>query len=64
MKTNETISPHGNSLINCFADNPTELLKEAKALTTIAVSKRVLCYLEMFAIGAFSPLNGFTSKTV
>lgn len=62
MKTNEIIPPHGNSLINCFAQNPAEALKEAKEFTSITVSKRILCDLEMLAIGAFSPLNGFTGK--
>lgn len=62
MKTNEIIPPHGNSLINCFAQNPAEALKEAKEFTSITVSKRVLCDLEMLAIGAFSPLNRFTGK--
>ena len=62
MKSNEIISPHGNTLINCFSENPNELLKEAKGFTAITVTKRVLCDLEMFAIGAFSPLNGFVNK--
>ncbi|OGI06075.1 MAG: sulfate adenylyltransferase [Candidatus Melainabacteria bacterium RIFCSPLOWO2_02_FULL_35_15] len=62
MKTNEIIPPHGNSLINCFAQNPAEVLKEAREFTSVIVSKRVLCDLEMLAIGAFSPLNGFTGK--
>ena len=62
MKTNETISPHGGTLINCFANDINELSQEAKKLTSITVTKRVLCDLEMFAIGAFSPLNGFTGK--
>ncbi len=62
MKINETISPHGNSLISCFANNTADLLKEAKEFTSITVTKRVLCDIEMFAIGAFSPLTGFVSK--
>ena len=62
MKSNEIITPHGGSLINCFADNPSELLKEAKGFTSITVTKRVLCDLEMLAIGAFSPLKGFVHK--
>lgn len=35
---------------------------EASKLTSIKVSKRVLCDLEMLAIGAFSPLSGFVGK--
>ena len=62
MKPNEIIPPHGNTLINCFSENPNELLKEANTFTSITVTKRVLCDIEMLAIGAFSPLNGFTGK--
>lgn len=62
MTANLSIEPHGNTLINCFDSNPSESLKEAKGFTSITVTKRVLCDIEMFAIGAFSPLNGFTSK--
>ncbi len=64
MKTNEMIIPHGGSLVNCFADNSkiNSLREEARKLVSLAVSKRVLCDLEMLAIGAFSPLSGFTAK--
>ncbi len=57
-----SISPHGGTLINCFSDNSDELSQKAKKLTSITVSKRVLCDLEMIAIGAFSPLGGFVDK--
>ena len=62
MKTNEITTPHGDKLINCFSENPKDLMNEAKEFTFITVTKRVLCDIEMFAIGAFSPLNGFTGK--
>ena len=39
MKSNESISPHGNTLINCFSENPSELLKEAKEFISITVTK-------------------------
>ena len=60
----ETIKPHGGTLVDCF---PKEeelkfLQKEAIQLKSINVSKRVLCDLEMIAIGAFSPLKGFVEK--
>ena len=60
----ENIEPHGKALINCFAkeNELPELNKEANKLESIVVSKRVLCDLEMFGIGAFSPLDGFTEK--
>lgn len=60
----ETISPHGGILVECLARD--EELKtcreEAGKLKSLVVSKRTLCDLEMLAIGAFSPLTGFTSK--
>ncbi|KAF0193414.1 MAG: sulfate adenylyltransferase, partial [bacterium] len=51
-------------LINCFVsqDELKACESEAAKLTSIRVSKRVLCDLEMLAIGAFSPLEGFTGK--
>ncbi len=57
-----SISPHGGTLINCFSDNLDGLSQEANKLTSITVTKRVLCDLEMLAIGAFSPLKGFTGE--
>ena len=57
-----SISPHGGTLINCFSDNSDGLSQEASKLTSIIVTKKVLCDLEMLAIGAFSPLTGFTGE--
>jgi len=64
-KEEEIILPHGGVLINCFAkkEELNELLKEASSLFSLKVSKRVLCDLEMLAIGAFSPLTGFVGKS-
>ena len=63
-KKEEIIAPHGGVLINCFAkkEELNDLLKEASSLVSVKVSKRVLCDLEMLAIGAFSPLRGFVEK--
>ena len=60
----ELTIPHGGVLVNCFAkeDELKELQQKASKLTPITVSKRVLCDLEMLAIGAFSPLSGFINK--
>ena len=60
----EIILPHGGELINCFANENelNNLRTEARDLSGITVTKRVLCDLEMIAIGAFSPLSGFTGK--
>ncbi len=58
------ILPHGGILVDCIAKpgELKELGKEATSLQSIVISKRVLCDLEMIAIGAFSPLKGFTDK--
>lgn len=60
----EAVSPHGGVLVNCLANSSElkELEKEAASLQSIVISKRVLCDLEMIAIGAFSPLKGFVDK--
>ena len=60
----EATIPHGGYLVNCFLkeNQLKELVQKAGKLISLAVSKRVLCDLEMLAIGAFSPLNGFTSE--
>lgn len=60
----EVISPHGGVLVNCFVkENEIEKVQEGcKYLPSLNVSRRILCDLEMLAIGAFSPLKGFVSK--
>ncbi len=60
----ETSEPHGGTLVNRLAnkEEAIELSQKAKKLSGLNVSKRVLCDLEMIAIGAFSPLNGFVDK--
>ena len=58
-----SISPHGGILVNCFVKGElNDLQKEAHSFVSITVTKRVLCDLEMIAIGAFSPLDGFTGE--
>ena len=58
------VSPHGNTLVNLFPQKEEikELEKEAESLKSLQVSRRVLCDLEMLALGAFSPLTGFVLK--
>lgn len=60
----EMVLPHGGVLVDCLAkvDELSELKKEAASLKSVVVSKKVLCDLEMIAIGAFSPLKGFVGK--
>ncbi|MBI3590714.1 MAG: sulfate adenylyltransferase [Candidatus Melainabacteria bacterium] len=65
LSNKEIIKPHGGHLVNnCLAkkEELPALEREAGSLQSIEVSKRVLCDLEMLAIGAFSPLSGFVEK--
>lgn len=59
------VEPHGGSLINLLADEDRSvLLKEiAFNLPDITLNDRQLCDLEMLAIGAFSPLDGFMTRS-
>lgn len=60
-----TIAPHGGKLVNRFVpDNEKELwLEKAKNLENkIKLNKREISDLEMIAVGAFSPLEGFMCK--
>jgi sulfate adenylyltransferase len=58
------ISPYGGRLVDLVM--PDEIREEKKAyasrLPSIQVSERVVCDLELLAIGAFSPLDRFMSE--
>jgi sulfate adenylyltransferase len=62
--TNGLIAPHGGELIlNLASETERALLQErAQSLSTIVVGSRQLADLEMLAIGAYSPLNGFLKQ--
>ena len=64
MSARGLIAPHGGTLVNRIVDASTaESLKaEAAGLPKITLSAKQACDLEMIAIGAFSPLNGFVGK--
>ena len=63
MKTT-LISPHGGRLVNRLVDSgrARTLAQEAAKLPSITLSSTEACDLEMIAIGAFSPLEGFVGK--
>lgn len=64
MSHGHLIAPHGGTLVNRLV-SPAEaekLAQEAASLTSIELSAKQACDLEMIAIGAFSPLVGFMGK--
>src|SRR3989338_10075163 len=58
------IPPHGGRLINRVVEGKEreELIKKAAALKKIHLNAREVSDLEMLAIGAFSPLEGFMRR--
>jgi sulfate adenylyltransferase len=63
--TNKTlISPHGGRLIElmCAEDERSLLIKQAKDMNKLVLTKWALSDLEMIGTGAFSPLTGFMNQ--
>ncbi len=60
----ETIKPHGGLLVNRVADAKERdaLLEKAASMPSITLNDRELSDLEMIAVGAFSPLEGFMTS--
>ncbi len=58
------INPHGGSLVTRLVDQVTAaaMIAEGRSLSTIAVNRRVLADLELMALGAVSPLDGFLGR--
>jgi sulfate adenylyltransferase len=62
--SNGLIAPHGGELIiTLVADNErADLIERAHGLAHITIGSRQLADLEMLAVGAYSPLNGFMTQ--
>jgi sulfate adenylyltransferase len=60
----QLIQPHGGKLVNRIAsqDERPALLEKIPSLRPIVLSRRELADLEMLAIGAFSPLEGYVNS--
>src|SRR5437763_15492837 len=58
------IRPYGGSLVNLLAEGEerTDLTRRAGEVTSVQLSARSLCDLELLATGAFSPLDRFMSR--
>ena len=61
----EPIAPHGGTLVQRFADadERRSWLARVTSLPQITLTRREISDLEMIAIGAFSPLEGFLGET-
>ena len=62
---NIRVDPHGGSLVNLLVDSErADLLKEISLnLSDITLNERQMCDLELLATGAFSPLDGFMTRS-
>ncbi len=62
--TTSIISPYGGKLINLIVkgEKRSELIREANKLSSIQLSPRSLCDLELLATGGFSPLDRFMGE--
>jgi len=60
----ETIAPHGGELVDLLlpATEADRAREEAGHLPKVAIGNRELSDLEMMAVGALSPLTGFTGE--
>jgi sulfate adenylyltransferase len=60
----QTITPHGGALIDRIAPEAERaaLTERAASLPAIELDERQISDLEMIAIGAFSPLEGFMTQ--
>lgn len=64
LKTADAIPPHGGHLVDRLVQGPERdcLVERAKGLKSLQLTRRKLCDLEMMAIGAYSPLEGYLNR--
>lgn len=62
--TNDTIRPHGGTLVNCIVEGTKreQLIENAKSLHSIILNQWSLSDLELIGIGGFSSLTGFMNQ--
>lgn len=62
--TNDTIRPHGGTLVNRIVKGTEreQLIENAKSLHSIILNQWSLSNLELIGIGGFSPLTGFMNQ--
>jgi sulfate adenylyltransferase len=59
-----SIAPHGGTLCELLVhgEKLAQLKQEAQKLTSILLTPRQLCDVELLLSGGFSPLKGFMNK--
>lgn len=59
--TDGLIAPHGGKLVlnQASAEEQADLRARARSIPSVVIGSRQIADLEMLAVGAFSPLNGF-----
>jgi sulfate adenylyltransferase len=64
MTTQQTIAPHGGTLVDLLVTGSERdrLEEEARHVPKVVVNARELSDLEMLAVGALSPLTGFVGE--
>ncbi|OQY48909.1 MAG: adenylyltransferase [Anaerolineaceae bacterium 4572_78] len=64
MKTTNLITPYGGKLVNLLvsAEERQTLKDHATHLSSLQISERAVCDLQLLATGAFSPLDRFMGK--
>jgi len=62
----DIISPYGGKLVNLVVDagGRRELIKYANKLSSLKLSLRSLCDIELLSVGAFSPLDRFMGQAI
>ena len=64
VQPSDQIAPHGGQLINRLLEGArkADLAEKAKGLPALPLTRRKLCDLEMLAVGAYSPLEGYLNR--
>jgi sulfate adenylyltransferase len=64
MSNDPLVTPYGGTLVNLVVEDEerSELTNKANTLSSIQLSSRSLCDLELLATGGFSPLDRFMGK--
>jgi sulfate adenylyltransferase len=64
QKTVSEIQPHGGRLVSRLVQGPERerWVEKAEGMKSLRLNRRKLCDLEMLAVGAYSPLEGYLTR--